>query len=347
MTSLSCADIGVVVLNYRGWRDTLACLDSLLGLDEKPRLIVVCDNGSGDGSADRLAAWLCEWISAAEDGAEAPAWLDISGEWPLPPLPVGSIILVRLKENGGFSAGNNAGLRLLLQDRGCRAFWLLNNDTQAEPRALRALVTRANEAPDAGMVGSTMVWFEPSRMVQCAGGGRFNPWLGTTRLLAEGLPRDEVAAMSVESLEPFLDFVLGASLLVRREVLERIGLLEDSYFLYYEDVEWCLRARKAGFRCVWARESVVLHREGGSSGATSAGRQARHPVRGRMVDYLSLRNRFNTLRRHSPAAIPLALASLSGILFNRLRRGQADRFGLVLRAAWDGLHGNMGNHLNM
>ena len=99
--------------------------------------------------------------------------------------------------------------------------------------------------------------------------------------------------------------------------------------------------RKAGFNFAWAPDSIVYHKEGGSTGAESAaeGRKFSRPV---WVDYLGLRNRVYMMRKHYPWALPLVLLSYLGVMLNRVRRGQADRIPLVCRAAWDGLRGRMG-----
>lgn len=325
MTPLCAADVGVVVVNYNNAADTLACLATLDQLTTAPGWIVVCDNGSSDESLARLRyTWQDAAVLAGEDI----------------PLAEGRRVLLALTENLGFAAGNNAGLRLLRQTPGCRACWLLNNDTLPAPEALDALLRRANLRLDAGMVGSTMVYVQPADTVQCLGGGSFNRWLGTSSHLGEGLPAAGPLP-DIQTVESRLDYITGASLLVRQEVLERIGLLAEDYFLYYEDLDWGLRATGAGFRLAWAPDSIVLHREGGTTGARSAAVGAR-PRRSPVMDYLGIRNRLQVLRRHHAPALPVALASLAVVLGRRLLRGQPERCVLLLRAAWHGLLGRMG-----
>lgn len=331
---LSPAVTAVILLNYKGASDTLACLEALRRFEAAPRLIVVVDNGSGLGEVARL-----------RDGWTA---LNIRNSIPSPalvhrgdPLPEARHILLELEENGGFSTGNNAGLRLALQDGGCRAFWILNNDTEPAPDALNALCVRLNQRQDAGFCGSTLCYAHEPDMVQCAGGSTLSPLTGVTAFLLGGESLSAVISREPEPIENGMAYVCGASLLARRETLEEIGLLAEEYFLYYEDAEWSLRARQAGHGLAWAPASRVLHREGGSSGAAGA-RNGHVPWRSEHVDYLSLRNRVWLMRNYYPTALPLTLLSYSGVILNRIRRGQIDRIGLVLDAAWDGLTGNMG-----
>lgn len=124
--------------------------------------------------------------------------------------------------------------------------------------------------------------------------------------------------------------------MVRREVFERMGLFDDAYFLYYEDAEFGLRARQHGYGLSWAPDSIVYHKEGGSTGAGST------VTRPKYVDYLALRNRLYTLRKYSPFLLPVAMGSYLVVMFRRTARGQADRIPLVCRALWHGLVGKLG-----
>jgi len=332
--ALSAAQVTVIILNYKGVDDTLGCLQALWSLERQPGRIIVVDNGSGEAEVARLKAG---WTALnLRHGLPVPAVLSQDD-----PLPDARHILLALEENGGFSSGNNAGLRLALQDDGCRAFWILNNDTEPAPDALDALCARLNQRQDAGFCGSTLCYVHEPDTVQCAGGCTLSPLTGATTFLLGGEPLSAVISREPEPIENGMAYVCGASLLARREALEEIGLLAEEYFLYYEDAEWGLRARQAGHGLAWAPASRVLHKEGGSSGAAGT-RDGRMPRRSRLVDYLSLRNRVWLMRSYYPAALPLTLFSYLGVILNRIKRGQIDRIGLVLSAAWDGLTGNMG-----
>lgn len=331
--SCSAAQCAVIVLNYGNAPDTVACLRALAGMSARPGQVIVVDNHSRDDSAVRIMRAWSSFASPVPVREEA-----ICG-----PLPAAARqFLVLRAVNGGFSAGNNAGIRLALRDRECRAVWLLNNDALPEPAALEALCRRMSEASAPGIVGSTIVYAHDRRTVQTLAGGRLNRLLGTTSALGGGRELDNALRLwPRERVERHLDDIIGASMLVRRVVLETAGLLDERFFLYGEETEFCLRARKAGFRCAWAPDSVVYHREGGTTGAGSAieGRMFRRPA---WVDYLGLRNRMYMMRKHYPWALaPVALSYL-GVMLNRLRRGQAERVPLVCRAARDGLRGRMG-----
>lgn len=142
--------VAAVVLNWNGWRDTVACLESLRNLNEVPRVVVV-DNGSTDGSQDRIRA-------------EAP-WTQ----------------LVQLPSNRGFSGGMNAGISAALTENPVVDYvWVLNNDTLAEPSTLSRMVALGDSDSRIGIVGSRLVDADGSGRIQALGGGAVNPWLGTT-----------------------------------------------------------------------------------------------------------------------------------------------------------------------
>lgn len=338
LTPSQCA---VVLVHYNNPDDTLACLRTLSYLTVPPPHIVVVDNGSLMETAQTLLqGWkaLCQKLGLAQPHR-------IGGHSQCPPCTTGTLsqhIFLALPRNNGFSRGNNAALRLLLTRTNCKAFWLLNNDTEPMPCALDALCTRLNQKTEAGLCGSTLVYAHIAEHLQCAGGSTLSPLTGQTRFLHEHVLVKNILECNIHDTEQSMDYITGASLLVRREVFKKIGLLPEEYFLYYEDAAFCLAAKKAGFALAWAQQSIVYHKEGGSSGAKSC-RATQHPQRSRFVDYLSLRNRVFLMRIYYPWAIPIVSLSYLGVIINRLRRGEADRISLICKAFWDGLWGKMGN----
>ncbi len=164
--------------------------------------------------------------------------------------------IMELGENLGYAKGNNAGIRVALE-RGADYVWLLNNDTTVEAHALRALVERAESDPKIGAVGSAIYSAsEPSRL-QTWGGGRVNFWLGRAVKFA-----DRVA-------EERLQYLTGASLFLRRQVVESLGLLDEEFFMYWEDADYCFRMRRSGWHLAVAEGSRVWHKEQGTIGRKS------------------------------------------------------------------------------
>jgi GT2 family glycosyltransferase len=208
--------VGCVIVNWNGWRDTLACLDALRASDYAQLLVVVVDNGSTDDSVARIEA----------------AYPDVR--------------LLAMDKNLGFAGGNNAGIRELLR-RGVKYVWLLNNDTQPTRRALRKMVQMAEANFRLGAVGSVLHYTSSPESVQAWGGGRINLWTGYCSHATSHPPSRR------------LDFLTAASMLVRRKALEDVGLMDDQFFLYWEDAELCFRLRRRGWQLAVAPRAKVLH----------------------------------------------------------------------------------------
>ena len=285
----------VVVLNYRATELTVDCLRSLAGrLEEVPGTrVAVIENGTGGGAADLLRA------AIHENG-----W----AEW---------VELTTSTVNLGFTGGNNTLIRsaLALADPP-EYFLLLNSDTRVCPGALGALVTFMNAHPRAGIGGSTLL--SADGVVQASPFQFGGIWSELDRGLRLGLVSRMLAPWSVTMPTPtapcLVDWVSGASMVLRRSMLEQVGLLDEGLFTYYEDVDLCLRARRVGWETWFVPESRVVHLEGGSSGITEG------TVRRRPAYWFEARRRF-LLKNHGPLHAALADAAyLAGLATWRLRR---------------------------
>ncbi|MCY3772429.1 MAG: glycosyltransferase family 2 protein [Gemmatimonadetes bacterium] len=240
--------VTIVILNWNREADTLECLESLARLDYPSFSIVVVDNGSTDGSPDVIERW---------------------GRENLP------LALIRNAENRGFVRGSNQGVRHALANGTDYAF-LLNNDTVAEPDALSLLVAAAERSDDIGMVGPKIYQYGKDNMLDSAG-TRTIPWLAQGFLLGHGEedhgrydnPRD-------------MPYVTGTALLVKRTVLEKVGPMDEDYFCYFDDFDWGLRARKAGFRLLLEPKAVVRHKGSRTAGFNSPF-YIHHMVRSRIL----------------------------------------------------------------
>ncbi len=166
------------------------------------------------------------------------------------------VLVLESGRNLGFAAGNNIGIRHALA-RGADYVWLLNNDTKPAPDALSSLVAKAMTDRRIGAVASICYFADAPSKVQAWGGSRVNLWIGVSRLNTEPHKDD------------WFDSLNGTSMLVTREALENVGLLDEGFFLYWEDTEFCLRLRKKGWRIAAAPESRVLHRVNASTGGNS------------------------------------------------------------------------------
>jgi N-acetylglucosaminyl-diphospho-decaprenol L-rhamnosyltransferase len=234
--------VAVIVLNYCTPELTLECLASLEPeIDASVRVIVV-DNASGDGSADKI-----------EYALQQHGW----NEW---------ATLVRSPVNGGFAAGNNLGIGSVHAD----AYLLLNSDTLMRPGAIAGMRHVLETRPDAGIVGPCLVdgsGEQDHTFFRALGPAAELIRSANTGPVTRALKRfDPLLPVPTEAIEP--DWLAFASVLIRREVIEQVGPLDEGYFMYFEDVDYCRRVREAGWKIVYWPHVEVVHYKGASSHVT-------------------------------------------------------------------------------
>lgn len=207
------------------------------------------------------------------------------------------------------------------------AVFLLNNDAVAEPGAATAMARRLNET-GAGMCGARVLYWHPPGRVQALGGASYSPALGRAVHLGAGLPAD--ARAGLDAVERRLDYVLGAALMITWKCLDDIGPMEERYFLYYEEIDWAVRARRRGWRLAYADDAIVRHKEGGSIGSSS-----RASSRSLMSDYYLLRSRISFTRKAYPYWLPTVFAYSVFQVIRNVWRGDRAR----VRVQWAALMG--------
>lgn len=239
----------VVIVNYRTPSLTIDCLRSLQA--EIPAVpnthVVVADNASGDRSPELITAAI-----------QAEGWSD----W---------VSFIPLDHNGGYAYGNNAIIRPALQSpQPPPYFLLLNPDTIVRPGAIQTLLQFMEQHPQAGLAGSRLE--NPDGTPQQSAFRFHTIWseldFGLRLGVVSKILSNWAAAPPVPPGICQTDWVAGASLIVRREVFEAIGLLDEGYFMYYEEMDFCLQAKNAGWSCWYVPESRVVHLVGQSSGVT-------------------------------------------------------------------------------
>ncbi len=276
----------LVVNNLRALVPQLAALGSQ---------VVVVDNCSGDGSADLVDAEIARqgWSSWAR--------------------------VLRAPVNGGFAYGNNRAMEAGLSDgTPPDMVWLLNPDTEARPGALQHLMDFLNAHPDVGIAGSSteiadgQLWPHAFRFPSIA-----SEFATAIRLSIVGrLLHRHVGLLTMGDVPERVDWLPGASMLVRREVFEQVGPMDEQFFLYFEETDFCLRAARAGWQCWYVPASRVMHIVGQSTGVTGD----RAYVQRRPTYWFESRRRY-WLKHHGRAyAMAVDLAWLAGHLVWRLRR---------------------------
>ena len=310
--ALTAGELTVVValINYCTPDLTVDCLRSLeREVTRYPgSQVVVADNASSDGSGAKIAR-------AIEDN-QWRAWAK----------------LLALPRNGGFAYGNNAVVREQLESSSPpRYVWLLNSDTRVRPGALRALVAFLEKNPHAGIVGSRLEHEDGTR--QCSA-FRFHSIGGELESSAQiGIVSRVMRAWAVAPQLPDepreFDWLSGASMLIRTSVFESVGLMDEAYFLYFEETDFCRRAKAAGWSCWYVPQSRVVHLVGKSTGVTDFGSRAK-----RRPSYWFQSRRRYFIKHHGVvyavmADLALAVGTLLSMLHNTLKRqssAQPQRF---------------------
>lgn len=317
----------ILLLNWNNWPDTLECLESLTHLNYPDYRIVICDNHSRDDSIEKIKSWASGNLEVIPESctlwklafpSEKPLKLQVFDEFRYLKNDCmdndEALTLICNQKNYGFAGGYNVGLRYALSKGDADYFWLLNNDTVVDEYALTALVGRIKEKPDTGICGSTVLRYHAPEIIDALGGAYYSKWLGLAWHLGRG--RQFVPPIDPEQIEKRMDYVVGSSMLVSRRFLQDIGLMNETYFLYYEEIDWATRG-KGSFALGYASKSLVYHKIGGTIGTSS------HPIRKSLVsDFYTLRNRLIFTRQHFPCALPSIYFGMICAMIVRLLCGQ-------------------------
>lgn len=215
------AHVVVLILHWNNASDTLRCLEAVFASHYADVQVVVVDNGSGNDSA-----------------------AVIRNAWP-------TLTVLETGCNLGYAGGNNVGIEYALAQNADYVL-LLNDDTVIEPQTVPALVEAAQVHPEAGFLGPKVYCLEEPQRLITVGGYLDKAWRPIHRGLGQwdGGQYNEITAV---------DFLSGSALLIRRKVIEQVGVLDPRFFAYREDVDWCYRGRQAGFKALYVPEARVWH----------------------------------------------------------------------------------------
>lgn len=289
--------ITAVVLNWNRPDDTISCVRSLQGCGYRDLDFILVDNASTDDSVVRIQSEL------------------------------GEIPMIRRPSNGGYAAGNNAGIQYA-REHGADYVLVINNDVVVTPGFLDPMVAELEGDPRVGIV-TCDARFQSDRSRTYPTGGS----ISFVRAAGVRLPKSKRTQRSV------VDFISGCILLVRRAVFDAVGLFDETFFMYFEDVEYSRRAG-AAFHLVYTPEALVYHRSGG--GVTWAGQTPTYL-------YYMARNRFIAFRHESAVyrmylvllGFAAAMAKSAAILAGAARTRNLGVASLQLRALWGGLGAGM------
>jgi len=251
--------VACVILNTNRREDTLECLRSLKAGTYANARTIVLDCQSTDGSVEAIRS----------------AFPDVR--------------ILELERNLGYAGNNNVGIRAAL-DEGARWVFVLNEDTVVSPDCLARLMETGMSDPRIGIVGPVVYHHDEPDVIQSAGGGLTRMWEGFH------LGQNERDEGQIRDVRP-VQWISGCAILVRREVIDSAGTLDERFFIYWEETEWCVRAAKAGWLIVRVPGAKVWHK----------GVQRHYRPRP-SVTYYSTRNRLLLLKKHSAPAAARVIA---------------------------------------
>ena len=293
--------IAIIILNWNGKQDTIECLESLYQITYPNYEVVLIDNHSTDESIEGVKKWAdgeilveskffeynryskpIKYLEYTREESEKGAGKEL-GFTQMPSNR--KIIIIRNEKNYGFAEGNNIGIRYALRSLAVNYVLLLNNDTVVDKKFLEELINVAENNEKIGVIGPKLYFYEKPQIIQTTG-VNIDFWTGRT-IPVNFMKTDNDLNTSNNQLL-YVDYVYGACFLINRNVIENVGFLDPTYFLYGEETDWCLRIKRAGYIVVCNLRSKIWHKSMASSSKTS-----------RFSIYYPARNRVMVMRKYS------------------------------------------------
>ncbi len=328
----------IIILNYNNWQDTVECLESVFRNEYINCQVIVVDNNSPDNSMEYIKSWaegkLDVWTNPnhplrnlsfppvekpipyvfytkeeAERGGDLEKEKKLMENIPEEITSKYPLVLIQAGENRGFSAGNNIGIRYALAKDDFEYIWLLNNDTVIEKDTLINLINcvenRRKVSEKYGLFGTLLLYYDKPDTIQALG-GKFNRFFATGKHRYANSKLENINKRDVQKF----DYIVGASMLLSKDIVEEVGLLDEDYFIYYEEIDYATRAKKKGYKMHLCLDSVVYHKEGATTSKNKS----------EFSDFFALRNRALFTKKHYPYYLIGTYMSYLISLINRIRR---------------------------
>ncbi|RYZ98464.1 MAG: glycosyltransferase family 2 protein [Sphingobacteriaceae bacterium] len=284
--------VSIITVNFNQSLVTEQLLNSIDLTNTYPDIeIVVVDNGSAANSV--------------------PEWT----------VKFPNVVFIRSEQNLGFAGGNNIGI---IPSTGEYLF-LVNNDTEFTPGLIQTLVTILDEHPEVGMVCPKIRYFDQPDMLQYMGFTNMNYYTARNNSIGQF----ETDKGQYDNLTGATGYAHGAAMMVKRECIEKAGLMAENYFLYYEELDWCDRIKKAGYQIWLVTAALIYHKESVSVGKVSA-----------LKEYFMNRNRILFIRRNAPALARLVFYAFFILvvtprnIIKYITTGHADFIKWLFKAIW-------------
>ena len=333
--------ISIILLNYKGWKDTIECLESIFNIQTLNYQVIVVDNNSPDDSMARIIDW-AEGRLKAQVNNEALTHLS----HPHINKPIAyslyksaeifsnennyahdeKLVLIDSERNDGFAAGNNIGMSYVLAQNSSQFVWLLNNDTVIEPNSLDNLLfcsmSYKKSHKKIGIIGAKLLHYYHPSLIQAVG-GLYNPNTANSKHLGD---RQVDNGQFDHDISSKIDYPVGASLFVSIDYIRDVGLMCEDYFLYFEELDWILRGKAQGWDIGYCWKAKIYHKEGATIGSNSKGAK-----KSLLSDFYGLRNKILFTSKHFPNKSKAVKLSYVAVIVNRLLRKQYRTIPFILK----------------
>ena len=284
----------IVVLNYNGFDDTVECIESLLKIEDEFKIVVV-DNSESEDDFNKFKARFPKFRFFYEKHYERVS---------------DRVVFIKSLKNGGFSAGNNIGIRYAFFCGDFKYIWVLNNDTVVDKNALKFLKEKIEKVDKkVGFLGNKLLYYN-SNTIQAIG-GKYNKFIA--QAVGVGAFEEDKGQYDRKDIRKIVDYPVGASMFFKKEFLEEVGFFNETYFLYFEEMDYVIRAKNMGWDFDICYKAKVWHKEGKST-------REHLFLRSEFSDLINLKNRIIFTKRYFPCYLPFVYLSFVPVIMNRIKR---------------------------
>jgi GT2 family glycosyltransferase len=265
--------VAIIILNWNGWENTIECLESLFNINYPNYYIILVDNDSDDNSIIKIMEYCRGKISPESNyfkynknnkpikikkvNYDEIKTVKLEKDYINLPNKEKNIILLENDKNYGFAEGNNIAIRFVMKNLDPEYLLLLNNDTVVDNRFLTELINVAIKNVDIGFVGPKIYEYdkdEISKTISFAG-GNLNNYTSQPHPIGAG----QLDKTQYDS-DRQVDYVEGSCILIKKDLIKQVGLLDKEYFTYWEEIDWCIRGQKKGFKSFYSYKSIIWHK---------------------------------------------------------------------------------------
>jgi len=292
--------VAVIILNWNGWKDTIECLESVFRNTYPNYQVIVVDNGSTNGSIEKMKAWaegkqevltpepshplyhlshppvkkpipyIYYTREEAEKGGNFELEEKVTKEWQeqrkfnskgLNPTSFYPLIFIQTGENLGYAGGNNVGIKFLLGKNEYNYIWILNNDTVIDKRVLSKMVKLGENDNKIGVIGPKVFFYDTPNIIQSLGGTSQINW----KTFGKHVSYFKEDQFKFNGNFEIKGYVYGASMMMKIETIKTTGIFDENYFMIAEEADLCFRIHKKGWKLFCSGESKVWHKDGAST----------------------------------------------------------------------------------